>query len=81
MCMSLWLSVFICGSLVLSVLVRGLLLACGRSCVVLVAKVSMRAFVLLFGSRCPLVSACVRRGRSLYGVGGARPCLTVTGGV
>lgn len=39
----LWSKVFMCGLLVLVVLVRGLLLACGRSCVVLVAKVSMCA--------------------------------------
>ena len=40
-CLLLWLKVSMCGSLVLVALVRGLLLACDRLCVGLVAKVSM----------------------------------------
>ena len=45
----LWSKVFMCGLLVLVVLVRGLLLACGFMLVVLVDKVSLHSSLLSFG--------------------------------
>ena len=45
----LWLKGFTCGLLVLVVLVRGLLLACGVMLVVLVDKVSLHSSLLSFG--------------------------------